>query len=160
MLDGWDAWNGSIMKTDDGGQTWQEKYSDEDVNYMNSIYFHDENTGWAITSQSFLKTIDSGENWEEIAVDTTDHLYAKSLFFVNENKGWILQGFGPYIFITTNGGTDWQKIEIPVNTDILPCEFSLNSIFFVNENTGWIVGSNGIILKSTDGGETWEEHKK
>ena len=32
---------------------------------------------------------------------------------------------------------------------------SFNTIDFVNENTGWIAGSNGTLLKTTDGGENW-----
>ena len=31
----------------------------------------------------------------------------------------------------------------------------LSSVFFTNENTGWMVGSNGTILKTTNGGDKW-----
>lgn len=157
---GWlGCWNGSILKTEDGGQTWQEKYSDNNDNYLTSIYFQDDNTGWALTNQYLLKTIDGGEKWEEITVDSSEYFYMTSVFFANENFGWILQDFGSTVFRTTNGGLDWDRIDIPVNTEIVPCEFSLNSVFFINENTGWIVGAGSIILKSTDGGLTWEEQR-
>lgn len=36
----------------------------------------------------------------------------------------------------------------------------LHSIFFVNEKNGWIVGSNGVILKTANGGESWQSSKK
>lgn len=32
----------------------------------------------------------------------------------------------------------------------------LNSVFFVNNTTGWVVGDHGKILKTTDGGTTWQ----
>ncbi|MBK6507416.1 MAG: hypothetical protein IPG02_17650 [Ignavibacteria bacterium] len=32
---------------------------------------------------------------------------------------------------------------------------TLTEIYFVDENTGWISGSNGLILKSTNGGINW-----
>ncbi len=32
---------------------------------------------------------------------------------------------------------------------------NLNSMFFIDNNTGWIVGDSGLILKTTDKGNTW-----
>ncbi len=152
--------NGTILKTENGGQTWEEQYSyNEDANFLTSIYFHSEDTGWALTNQYLLKTTNSGEIWERISVDTSDYLYLQSLFFASENTGWIIYGYNNIIYKTTNGGTDWQRIEIPVITELPPCEFTFASVFFVNKDTGWIVGAGGIIMKSVDGGETWEEQK-
>ncbi len=34
---------------------------------------------------------------------------------------------------------------------------SLSDVFFLNENLGWIAGSSGTLLRTTDGGQTWEE---
>ena len=39
--------------------------------------------------------------------------------------------------------------------------YDLSSVYFINSNTGWAVGQNynlknGIILKTTDGGDNWE----
>ena len=36
----------------------------------------------------------------------------------------------------------------------------LHSIYFVDESNGWIAGSNGTILKTSDGGQTWKTRKK
>ncbi len=33
---------------------------------------------------------------------------------------------------------------------------SLKGIFFINENVGWVYGANSTLLKTTDGGKTWE----
>ena len=46
---------------------------------------------------------------------------------------------------TSNGGTNWS-IQASGTTS------SLNSIFFINNLTGWAAGSNGIILKTNNGG--------
>jgi photosystem II stability/assembly factor-like uncharacterized protein len=32
----------------------------------------------------------------------------------------------------------------------------LNSVFFINENDGWAVGTEGTILRTTNGGENWD----
>ncbi|MBK9098055.1 MAG: T9SS type A sorting domain-containing protein [bacterium] len=35
--------------------------------------------------------------------------------------------------------------------------FHLQSVFFIDENTGWACGNEGVILKTTNGGENWFE---
>ena len=32
----------------------------------------------------------------------------------------------------------------------------LTDIVFTNENTGWVLGLSGLIIKTTDGGITWQ----
>jgi photosystem II stability/assembly factor-like uncharacterized protein len=34
---------------------------------------------------------------------------------------------------------------------------NLQSVFFINENTGWSCGTDGVIIKTTSGGENWFE---
>lgn len=43
----------------------------------------------------------------------------------------------------------WQTLSTKTNE-------WLNSIFFLNENIGWVVGNSGAMLKTTDGGNSWE----
>ena len=61
--------NGLIIKTTDGGQTWNRKNS----NTESSLYllkFANENIGFACGEGVFLKTTDGGENWQELYCDT------------------------------------------------------------------------------------------
>ncbi len=51
--------------------------------------------------------------------------------------------------ISIYGSSNWKQITKASYS-------SLNSVFFTNENVGWIAGSSGTILKTTDGGNTWE----
>lgn len=53
-----------------------------------------------------------------------------------------------FIAFTTNA--QWEKRDIGT-------EYSLIDIDFVNAQTGFICGSFGVIKKTTDGGETWED---
>ncbi|HRH34909.1 MAG TPA: YCF48-related protein, partial [Catalimonadaceae bacterium] len=45
-------------------------------------------------------------------------------------------------------GWEWQNP--------LPQGNTLNDIFFIDGQTGWAVGRRGTIIKTTDGGVTWE----
>jgi len=46
--------------------------------------------------------------------------------------------------------TDWREIDSPTNK-------LLRHVFFVDSTTGWCAGEDGIILRTTDGGLSWEE---
>ncbi|HEV7844257.1 MAG TPA: YCF48-related protein, partial [Pyrinomonadaceae bacterium] len=32
----------------------------------------------------------------------------------------------------------------------------LHAVYFLNERRGWVAGSNGALLETTDGGESWQ----
>ena len=37
--------------------------------------------------------------------------------------------------------------------------YTLNSVYFLNPQMGWVVGEYGTVIKTTDGGKTWEKLK-
>jgi photosystem II stability/assembly factor-like uncharacterized protein len=47
------------------------------------------------------------------------------------------------------GTEDWRQVEVP--TSVL-----LTSVQYVDANTLWVSGHDGVLLKSEDGGETWQ----
>jgi photosystem II stability/assembly factor-like uncharacterized protein len=60
----------------------------------------------------------------------------------------------PYIINTTNEGLSWNRqdnINISSNWN----DFILYSCFFTDKNNGWSVGANGVLLKTTNAGESW-----
>ncbi|MCF6268907.1 MAG: YCF48-related protein [Melioribacteraceae bacterium] len=52
--------------------------------------------------------------------------------------------------ISLYGASRWKKVTSATYNP-------LSDIFFINENLGWIAGQSGTILRTTDGGYTWEE---
>jgi len=54
-----------------------------------------------------------------------------------------------FISVTISGSSNWRLVTESSYS-------SLNGVFLLNENLGWIAGSSGTILKTTDGGKTWE----
>ena len=42
---------------------------------------------------------------------------------------------------------------------LVTLEDILSDVFFVNASNGWVVGENGVILRTSNGGESWERQK-
>lgn len=113
-------------------------------NQMNCVHFFNKNNGIvAGLYGEMLYTTNGGESFT-LKSFPKDNIF-RSIFFLDENTGWVT-GDG-VLFKTTNGGASWQEKEI--NNSMHIC------IFFINQTTGWICCSNGEILKSIDGGESW-----
>jgi photosystem II stability/assembly factor-like uncharacterized protein len=79
-----------------------------------------------------------------------------SIHFVNQSNGWLTRFFSnPLdrgIHRTTDGGESWQS---SLTTDCI-----LNHVAFVNDTLGWAVGFEGIILHTTNGGDSWTEQHR
>jgi len=142
---GWAAGaEGYILKTEDGGQTWNKTYLDIGIGFLMDSYFVNQDTGWVVGGDSIFKTKNGGETWESLE-GLSNHRYL-SCHFINSNVGWVSASADQMskIIYTEDGGDSWQVQDSTENT--------LRSLFFIDENTGWGVGPFGNILKTSSGG--------
>lgn len=159
---GWAVGYGVRLKTTNGGQTW----SVESVNFgvypyvtpynLLDIYFIDSQIGWIATGfgGKLFFTLNGGGSWQFRDVNTD----AEKVFFTNPQEGWFVGSEG--IFKTSDGGLTWVN---KFSNNLI----NLYSIAFANSNIGWAIGTNiisyqpiiieGIVLKTTDNGETWSQ---
>lgn len=155
--EGWiigNGFNSMIMYTNDGGVSWETQlYGNGPLSQKpySSLFFIDDNEGWAGGWKNIHHTTDKGESWNPQQVP--DKLYiVEDIFFIDENNGWAV-GENSIILKTTNGGQLWNTKLYQVS------EVWLNSVYFTSNMKGIAVGrrnlSDGIILKTEDGGETW-----
>ena len=54
-----------------------------------------------------------------------------------------------HILISSDGGETWQQAEVPTRA-------TLTGVDFHDRNLGWVVGHDSVILRTKDGGVTWE----
>ncbi|MEO9476520.1 MAG: YCF48-related protein [Cyclobacteriaceae bacterium] len=72
----------------------------------------------------------------------TIHYYNSDLVF--------LAGSGGNVGKSEDGGASWEFI----NTGY---DFGIQAVTFISESVGWAVGGNSLVLKTVDGGETWQK---
>ena len=151
---GWAGGYGTgLLKTTDGGMHW--KKISPISNQIRSIHFVDKNNGWIIASYRVLRTTDGGRNWSYQPA-FSGFQWPYDVFFINKSVGWVAGAGTKYqIMKTTDGGETW----IPQNTPTEKASHTLYDIVFLDENNGWAVGTNGIILHTENGGQTWQLQK-
>lgn len=60
----------------------------------------------------------------------------------------VVVGQRGFILYSDDFGSNWQQAKVPVRSTLL-------SVYFPTPQQGWAVGHDGVVLHSSDGGETW-----
>ena len=89
-----------------------------------------------------------------------EDLYLRSLSFCDDNNGWAAGEYG-FIYHTTDGGNTWEKqsgfLRISWETEELESGNFLFGLHAVDPQTAWAVGLGKTVVRTTDGGATWNE---
>jgi len=148
-----------ILTTSNGGDNWELGWTFPNTsNYeynLRSIHLKN-NIGWSVGSSGIIVKYTPQTGW--VSQTSVTDLPLSKVFFSDDNYGWIVggyqnqTGFQKILFKTTNGGTSWTSVpNVP---------FLFRDIAFVDNSLGWGIGydSSGVggILKTTDGGNSWE----
>jgi photosystem II stability/assembly factor-like uncharacterized protein len=144
--------NSGILKTTDGGKTWNES---QQVNYGPSsilaIQFLNADTGYASREYfDLLVTHDGGLSWQ--VYNGHETMYA--IDFFNSDIGY-LGGEDGALYRSTDGGINWASVSPPGG---FRDNFDINSMYFISAGTGFAVGNLGRIIKTTDSGQTWNSY--
>ncbi len=181
--------NGTIIRTIDGGEIWQEAVTNTSEN-INKTTAADGNTIVAVGDNGLIiRSADAGENWETVTSNTTADLlgvyispngigfavgesgaiirtddHGASWSVIQENRGnnlycismgdedhGIIAGNKNNIFITNDGGLTWGP-----PTSGFAFELSFRFVRMINRNVAFMTTSTGEILKTQDGGNSWQ----
>ena len=121
---------GAVIHSSDGGETWQNQSLGRDVT-LNGVSFASDTEGWAVGEfGSILRTVDGGQTWQE-----------------QKNVLNLPQYTRPEL-----SEEDAIKQRVP---RLYLEDLFLIDVAFRNPTEGYVTGESGILLHTTDAGETW-----
>lgn len=153
-------WGGSILRTFDGGESWNYHYIDDyelhDIEMINNLKGFIGVKSWSSGDDyGFLKTEDGGGTW---ILSNPGMDFVTNISFINDEIGYCLGMFGPEggNFKTIDGGEIWVFTQGGVGGH------TINNLQFLNEQTGFYAGwevmfNDGEISRTDDGGNTWTQ---
>jgi photosystem II stability/assembly factor-like uncharacterized protein len=182
-LQAWAVGDSSFYETLDGGVSWIKKFSRNYWSYpsLASVYFLNKDTGWiTITTDDIMfmvfSTTDGGGNWSEWDCMEGGYFDIMKVYFTGYNNGYIL---GDHISASDrpcgaisqsiDGGKSFGEFQYFSD---YPDMGVLNDITFTDSLRGYCVGgrgenmagmgdgeaySGGMILRTIDGGKSWQE---
>lgn len=160
----------SVLRTEDGGFTWEAypipDLSPSEISEVEKVYldFVDPNTGWITlklqSSSNFslgrlFATRDGGRTWEERTTPL-----GEAVEFLDVDRGWVAGGpAGDQFFRSVDGGRTWQSQDLP-RPDSGQTEIGLP--VFEDKVSGALSlvqmdknGSRLLMFTTADAGESW-----
>lgn len=152
-----------LASTDDGGLSWDSLTSNQFTgSSFKQIDFATDQIGFIQGENDLLlKTLDGGQNFTQVQFQPSGQIDA--IILVDSQTGFIstshvdLTGSLNFrILKTTDQGLTWKQVYLnSINGTGFSDVKNINSFYFNNSLNGHAVGNNGLVLKTTDGGESW-----
>ncbi|MFT4969571.1 MAG: photosystem II stability/assembly factor-like uncharacterized protein [Chitinophagales bacterium] len=146
-----------ILKTTDGGLSFDSIYGTYASGDITAIDFADEDHGIFMSSYISFKTDDGGLTLDTLFDFTNTLSYGKDVAYPSLNSAYV-GGFqsntGPnindlYIYKSINQGEDWNLIVIDTGRS------NNTHMDFIDDDTGFLIVQGGRFYKTIDGGVSW-----
>lgn len=129
-------------------------------------------SGWLRSGNSLFLTADNGEHWTAAAVSLPEGHNLADAAFLDPAVGFALsfaieaETSDLALWKTSDGGLSWAELSPALagpSSGRLPAPLAEASMQWLDENQGWLLlkqktsqaFSTGILLRTTDGGQTW-----
>jgi len=142
------GWSKTLLKTTDGGNTFTSAFSNASYMWQRS-FIMDDYVFLAGTDGAFFRSSNSGTTWDSLYLGMPN-VFSAVKFFEN-GTGYVFGCCGAY-YKTTNFGNHWGH-----DTVYLTNGWALDDCSFVNQQAGWAAGEMGSIVRTTNGGISWEK---
>lgn len=139
---------GKIVRSEDGGRTWNRQATHTDVNLQGIAAWDGQQAVAAGDDGVIIRTSDGGQSWSPADVPAQEgpnKLFRARVF---GERAWAVGEFNTLLRSDDRGAT-WSRV-LPKQ------DRAWNDVTFVGEH-GWLVGEFGTVMKSSDGGQNWAE---
>lgn len=139
---------GHTQISDDGGASFATLGARSNFAFFTRVRATSADVAHAVGSSGALaRTVDGGETWANVGVPTSADV--SDVWFPNAEDGYALD-FNGGLFRTENGTGSWSILD--TGADERP-----NGVFAPDGSHVFLIGPRGV-LRSNDGGETFERH--
>jgi photosystem II stability/assembly factor-like uncharacterized protein len=153
---GWAAGAGRVLASRDGGRAWISQYSGSAQ--LDQVDLTDAEHGWAVGTNALLRTTNGGGTWTSLSEPCGRTI--DSVHFVTPSVGYAVAGGaqvwmtggvpaavnGGVLLATTDGGSDWTRVDSAPTQAQTAC--------FSSPANGFL-GTPGKVWHTTDGGKNW-----
>lgn len=154
---------GAVFESKDAGRTWMDRTLPDDI-VLTDVSFADAMHGALVGEFGSVRvTTDGGATWHPSTVGTDKTLFG--VHFTTPNDGWVV-GMDGLILRTTDGAKTWELQRGQRQSSSLAELGALEALrnpglydVALSDRYGYVVGDIGMMLVSSDGGETWVERK-
>ncbi|MBH8576119.1 photosynthesis system II assembly factor Ycf48 [Nostocaceae cyanobacterium CENA369] len=145
---------GAIYKTTDGGKNWKAQV-EAAVGVVRSLNRSADGKYIAVSSKgSFYSTWEPGQNaWVPHNRNSSRRL--ENMGFAENGQLWLLARGGQIQFSDPNKPDEWEEAQSPE----LSTSWGLLDLAYRTPDEIWIGGGSGNLLRSSDGGKTWEKDR-
>jgi photosystem II stability/assembly factor-like uncharacterized protein len=138
-----------VFKTTDGGRSWIEGAHPE-LNFVSNMCYADSSTIFCTGASGISKSSDGGLSWFRRQVTASNlqdvHFPSHAIGYVTGMKNG--SEFGT-LFRTSDAGERWNRLTtVPA--------LNYGSVFALGSDTILLAGLAGYIIRSTNGGQTWD----
>ncbi|MBD2136982.1 photosynthesis system II assembly factor Ycf48 [Anabaena sp. FACHB-1237] len=145
---------GAIYETTNGGQNWQAKVESA-VGVVRNMERSLDGKYIAVSAKgSFYSTWQPGETaWTPHNRNSSRRL--ENMGFSNNGQLWLLARGGQVQFSDPAKPDEWLEVEYPE----LSTSWGLLDLAYRTPEEIWVSGGSGNLLRSVDGGKTWEKDR-
>lgn len=145
---------GAIYRTEDGGKNWKSMVQ-EAVGVFRNLERSPDGKYVAVSAKgNFYSTWAPGDNqWQPLNRNSSRRV--ENMGFTSDGNLWMIARGGQLQFSDPQKPDEWQK---PVYPEF-STSWGLLDLAYRTPNEIWVSGGSGNLLRSTDGGKTWEKDR-
>ncbi len=150
-----------LIKSENFGENW-DSISNLTGKQLHSLWFFNNDSGIVAGYDGIYRTVNKCSSWDTVwSITQFGYKYGelRQITFISPDTGYAIgvgrnQSNNPlfdnFLLKSTDSGVNWDTIKTFENT-------SLSSMFFINQDLGFIGTESGLLFKTTDAGNTWNE---
>ncbi|MDZ7965213.1 MAG: photosynthesis system II assembly factor Ycf48 [Nostoc sp. DedSLP03] len=146
---------GAIYKTTDGGKNWKAQVESA-VGVVRNLERSADGKYVAVSAKgSFYSTWEPGQDaW--VPHNRNSSRRVENMGFGDNGQLWLLARGGQVQFSDPTKPEEWQEAQYPE----LSTSWGLLDLAYRTPNEIWVGGGSGNLLRSADGGKTWEKDRE